>query len=935
MTPERWQQIKAILEDALETPLQERSAFLDQACSDDLEMRKELDSLLKSDEQVRSGFLQSAIPPITLTRGSRVGEYEVRTLLGSGGMGEVYRARDTRLDRDVAIKVLPAYLSSDRDRLRRFEQEAQATAAVNHPNILSVFQFGSYQGAPYLVTELLEGETLRELIRRGPIAQRKVIDLAIQIAQGLAAAHGKGIVHRDLKPENLFLTKDGRIKILDFGLAKLIGLEPRADTQGAADTEPGMILGTVNYMAPEQVRGQAADNRSDIFAFGVIIYEMLSGKRAFQRQTPADTMSAILKEDPPLLPEALAPALSRIVRRCLEKNPDQRFQSASDLGFALEAITTMSDTSSAQLVNKPRRPWSIAVGGLLVVAGLLAAVLWLRKSAPSDQGVSQVKFSVALPSNDSIGEYVGSSVALSRDGTKLAYVVNHGTERSIFIRPLNQLEGTSVAGTERGSAPFFSPDGEWLGFAADGKLKKVAVKGGQPQTLCDVAVMPGATWGPDDTIVYSPNFNVGLFAISARGGKPQRLTTPKSGEFHFLPDFLPGGKEVLFTIWNGTSSSLDESRTAVLSLDTGKVRVILEGGWSARYAPSHLLYIEGESLLSVPFDWEQLRVTGRPEEIARGIWKNLYVGVAYLATANNGTFAYISGGAGGPQRSLVWVNRTGERQVISRARHPYSAPRLSPDGRHIALWIMHDIVANIWNYDPARDTFARLTFFGDDHTVAWSPNGKQVAFESSRNGPHQLFVVSAEGGDPVQVTSGNSEHYLCDWSPDGRRLAYVDWNSERGADLWTLDLDSKVTSPVANTRFMEKQGTFSPDGHWIAFTSDEAGQYQIYVQAFPGPGPKRQVSSGGGEEPAWSRSGKELFYRLGGQVFVVPMEEKNGAMNSGRPKLLFQGLFNYTITFSRTYDVGPDGRLLMVAEPEGPLAPRQIDVIVNGRRTPE
>ena len=935
MTPERWQQIKAVLEKALEKPPEQRSVFLDQACSNDIDMRKEIDSLLKSDEEIRSGFLSSAIPPITLTRGSKLGEYEVRTLVGSGGMGEVYRARDTRLGRDVAIKVLPGYVSTDRDRLRRFEQEAQATAALSHPNILSVYQFGNYEGAPYLVTELLDGETLREVIRRGPIAQRKAIDIGMQIAHGLAAAHSKGIVHRDLKPENLFVTKDGRIKILDFGLAKLIGPEPHNDSLGATETEPGLILGTASYMAPEQVRGQAADNRSDIFAFGAILYEMLSGTRAFRGQTPADTMSAILKEDPPLLPEALAPALPRIIRRCLEKNPEQRFQSASDMGFALESVTTMNGTSTPQVVKKQYRPWKIAVAGLLVFAGLLAAVLWLRKAAPSDRNVSQVRFSVGLPANDSLGEYVGSSVALSKDGTKLAYVVNHGTERSIFIRPLNKLEGASVPGTERGSAPFFSPDGEWLGFAAEGKLKKVAVGGGQPQTLCDVAVMPGATWGPDDTIVYSPNFNVGLFAISGRGGKPRRLTTPKNGEFHFLPDFLPGGKEVLFTIWNGTSSGLDESKTAVLSLDTGKIRVIMEGGWSAKYGPGSLLYIRGDSLLSVPFDWEHARATGSPEEVATGIWKNLYVGVAYLATASNGTFAYVPGGASGPQRSLVWVNRAGERQIISSAHHPYSAPRLSPDGQRIAMWVMHDIVANIWTYDLVRDTFGRLTFFGDDHTVAWSPNGKQVAFESSRNGPHQLFVLSVDGGEPVQVTSGNTEHYLCDWSPDGRRLAYVDWNLESGADLWTIDLDSKESRPIANSGFSEKQGTFSPDGHWIAFTSNEAGQNEVYVQAFPGPGPKRQVSSGGGEEPAWSHSGKELFYRLGGQVFTVLMDEKNGKISSGRPKRLFQGLFNYTITFSRTYDVGPDGRLLMVAEPEGQYAPRELDVVVNARTLSE
>ena len=508
--------------------------------------------------------------------------------------------------------------------------------------------------------------------------------------------------------------------------------------------------------------------------------------------------------------------------------------------------------------------------------------------------------------------------------------MNHGTERSIFIRPLDQLEGTSVAGTERGSAPFFSPDGEWLGFAADGKLKKVAVKGGQPQTLCDVAVMPGATWGPDDTIVYSPNFNVGLFAISGRGGNPRRLTTPNHGDIDFLPDFVPGSKEVLFTIWNGTGSSLDESKIALLSLETGKVRVIMEGGWSARYAPGHLLYIQGESLLSVPFDWEHLRATGRPQEVARGIWKNLYVGVAYLATADRRYLGVCVGRSKRPPK----IARLGESHRrttgYSSARDPYSADDRPRIKRHIALWVMHDIVANIWTYDPARDTFGRLTFFGDDHTVAWSPDGRQVAFESSRNGPHQLFVVSAEGGDPLQVTSGNSEHYLCDWSPDGRRLTYVDWNLEKGADLWTVDLDSKATSPVANSKFMEKQGTFSPDGHWIAFTSDEAGQSQIYVQPFPGPGPKRQSFKRRRRRARLVSLRQRTLLPTGRQNFVVPMEEKNGGMNSGRPKLLFQGLFNYTITFSRSYDIGPDGRLLMVAEPEGPLAPRQIDVIVNG-----
>jgi eukaryotic-like serine/threonine-protein kinase len=964
MTPERWQQIKEVLREALELAPERRPAFLGRACSSDPVLRQEVESLLSSSDEARSSFLRSsAVRVTTLPRGTKLGEYEVQTLLGSGGMGQVYRARDLRLGRNVAIKVLPSFLASDPDRLRRFEREARTVAALNHPNILAVFQMGTHEGAPYMVTELLEGETVREETRRGLLPQRKSLAYAVQVAHGLAAAHDKGVVHRDLKPENLFVTSDGRIKILDFGLARLVQrLTPGPSTQdtpspvphgrrvdeGVEDadaatasidpealTEPGVVMGTVGYMSPEQVRGEKADHRADIFSFGAILYEMLSAKRAFEGPSSADTMSAILNQDPPALSQIAPqtpPALQRIVNRCLEKRPERRFQSASDLGFALETLPGTAELPPAAAPHWALRSWVLAAGSVLAVAALLAFIFLLRPLPSPIQLHAPVRFSISLPGDDSIGEYLGPSVAFSPNGKQLAYVGNHGAERAIYVRSLDSFESVKVAETEGGSGPFFSPDGEWVGFIADGKLKKVPVSGGHAQALSDVAVAAGATWGPDDTIVYTPNFNVGLFAISARGGKPHRLTTPDTnhGEFHLLPEFLPDGRRVVFTIWTG--GSFDQSRIAVLSLDTGKWRDVFEGGWEARYAPGQLVYVRGSTLLAVPFDWKRLRVVGPSAALVEGIWRNLYAGAAHFAVSGEGSLAYVPGTGSAPKRSLVWVSRSGERRVITGARNSYTAPRLSPDERRVAMWSVTDVVANIWIYDLARDTFIRLTFGADDHTVVWSPDGKLVAFESSRSGPHhQLYVQPADGtGTATQITRGEGDHYVCDWSPDGHHLAYVEWSLESGADLWAIDLSRQgQPRPIARTPFVEKQAAFSPNGRWIAFVSDESGQNEVYVQPFPGPGPKRQISNDGGEEPAWSRSGRELFYRRGGRMMAVTVHESSGELTADRPKLLFEGLFDYTICFSRTYDVAADGRFLMVAEPEKDYAARQINLVLD------
>ena len=962
MTPERWQRIKDVLQEVLELAPERRSAFLDKACAGDQVLRQEVESLVSSSDEARASFLRSsAVRVTTLPRGTKLGEYEVQTLLGSGGMGQVYRARDLRLGRNVAIKVLPSFLASDPDRLRRFEREAQTVAGLNHPNILAVFQMGTHEGAPYMVTELLEGETVREETTRGLLPQRKSLAYAVQIAHGLAAAHDKGVVHRDLKPENVFVTSDGRVKILDFGLARLVQrLTPDPSTQdgaslvpdggrasdGMADgdvltasidpealTEPGVVMGTVGYMSPEQVRGEKADHRADIFSFGAILYEMLTAKRAFEGRTSVDTMSAILNQDPPGLSQMTPntpPAVQRIVNRCLEKRPQRRFQSASDLAFALEAISESAELPAVAAPHRALRSWVLAVGSVLAAAAFLAAVYLLRHWPSSTQPHPPLRFSISLPGDDSIGEYLGPSVAFSPDGRRLAYVGNHGAERSIYVRSLDSFESVQVADTQGGSGPFFSPDGEWIGFIADSKLKKVPVGGGHAQVLCDVAFTGGASWGPDDTIVYTPNFNVGLFAISASGGKPHRLTATDThqGEFHLLPEFLPDGREALFTVWNG--GSFDHSRIAILSLNTGKWRVVFDGGWSARYAPGQLVYVRANTLQAVPCDWNRFRLVGPSATLVEGVWINLYTGAAHFAVSHEGSLAYVPGTGSAPKRSLVWVNRSGDRRVITGTSNPYTTPRLAPDERRVAMCSAAD-VANIWVFDLARDTFTRLTFGADDHTVAWSPDGKLVAFESSRSGTHQVYVQPADGtGSATQITTGRDEHYLCDWSPDGRHLAYVEWNLESGADLWTIDVSGHgQPQPIARTPFVEKQAAFSPNGRWIAFVSNESGQNEVYVQPFPGPGPKRQISNDGGEEPAWSRSGRELFYRRGGRMMAVMVRESNRELTADRPKLLFEGLFNYTLAFGRTYDVAADGRFLMVAEPEKDYAARQINIVLD------
>ncbi len=876
---------------------------------------------------------------MALTAGVRLGPYEIVSPLGAGGMGEVYKAHDTRLGRTVAIKVLPDQLSGHPDLRRRFEREARVISSLNHPHICVLYDVGHETGTDYLVMEYLEGETVAERLLRGPLPLDQALRISVEVADALDKAHRQGIIHCDLKPGNVMLTRDGA-KLLDFGIARLW----RPPDPAAARTAEGrttalhtraLLLGTLQYMAPEQFDGKEPDPRADIFAFGCLLYEMVTGRPAFAGANSMEVVAAIARAGPAPVAtiDGKAPAaLDRVLQQCLAKDADERWQSARDLRKELQWIQQFP-AAAVPTGSASRRSsvWILAILSAVLAVGLVISV-WRRGMPSAGVPQSLVRFSIVLPGDQSLDESIGYSVALSPDGTRLAYVASRGSEQSIYIRSLDSLESVRLPGTARASSPFFSPDGEWIGFEAAGKLVKVPVSGGSPQVLCDVLFPAGATWGRDDTIVFTPLFTAGLFAIPARGGKPRRLTTPDSAQgeaAHLWPDFLPDGKHVLFTIWNG-STNWDQSRIALLSLDTGKWQILLEGGSFARYDPGgRLLYLRGDTLFAAPFDLKNLRVTGRPVQVVQGVLKELGTGAAYFSVSQAGTLAYTPGTPRTPARSLVTVDRTGKSRPIASARRAYNSPRVSPNGRRVAVWL-EDATPNIWIHDSALGTLTRASFGADDHTPVWSPDGQRLAFESSRTGPHQVFEQPADGtGDATQLTTGQYDHYLCDWSSDGQHLIYVEWHPQTGADLWTLQLGGNTPPrPFLKSPFNEKQAAFSPNGRWLAYVSDESGQNEVYVQPFPGPGAKQQVSAGGGEEPAWSHSGRELFYRIGGRMMAVNTRE-GGDFSLDRPRRLFEGLFYYTAAPSRTYDVSPDGQFVMVGEPELEYATRQINVVLN------
>ncbi|MFN2482223.1 MAG: protein kinase [Pyrinomonadaceae bacterium] len=883
--------------------------------------------------------------------GTRLGRYEVRSQIGEGWMGEVYLARDPKIGRDVAIKVLPAHFSADAERLARFEQEACAAGALNHPNIMSVLDVGQQDGSPYVVSELLEGETLREKLSGAPPPQRKALDYALQIARGLAAAHERGIVHRDLKPENIFITADGRAKILDFGLAKLT----QADAGGAqteiptrrVDTNPGAVMGTAGYMAPEQVRGQKVDHRADIFSFGCILYEMVAGRRAFRGESALDTLSAILKEDPPDLSESnrtVSPALERLVLHCLEKSPAARFHSASDLAFALEALSgsTISAQDATTALALPttrakwraRLPWLVAGLASLVAALALAYALLRRAPEPEARAV---RFTIVLP--ESRDQQIGPPF-VSPDGRRIVFRLNSaGGKDTLWVRPLDSTDAQPLAGTEDGSQPFWSPDSRAVAFfTPGGGLKKVEMSGGPAQTLAaDVSAASGGSWSRDGVIIFSRRSGTGgLYRLPATGGEAVAVTVPDAARKetnHVWPYFLPDGRHFLF-LARGTPR--ENNAIYVGSLDSKETKRLVSVDSSMAYAPqSYLLYVRENTLMAHPFDADALEMTGEAFPVAREVAANQSNARGMFSVSGDGVLAYRSGSVINNQ--LAWFDRSGKRlETLSSLAARSFTPRLSPDEKRVAIDRVDPQTpgnTDIWLLDLARGSSTRFTFeAADEGTPVWSPDGGSVAYYSARDGSTAIYRKPAGGaGEGEALINSPGGKLLNGWSPDGRFILYQHYSPQTNWDLWVLPLEGeRKPAPLLQTNFVEIQGRFSPDGKWIAYTSNESGEWQVYVRSFPEAGGKLMVSTGGGGQPQWRGDGRELFYLAPDRnLMAVDVKADSATFEAGVPRPLFELRYVGGFPGGGGYDATLDGKRFLVNTPTQEERPRPITVVLN------
>jgi eukaryotic-like serine/threonine-protein kinase len=869
---------------------------------------------------------------MALPLGSRLGPYEIVGPLGAGGMGEVYRARDGRLHRDVAVKILPDLFASDPDRLARFEREAQVLAALNHPHIAQIYGIeDSRAGEPgfnrALVMELVEGETLADRIVRGPIPVDEATAIAKQIADGLAAAHEQGIIHRDLKPANIRITPSGVVKVLDFGLAKLADAGPARPGHYDASMSPtltspvlatgiGMLLGTAVYMAPEQARGRAADKRADVWAFGCVLYEMLTARRAFDGDGVTETLASVLMKEPDwtALPAGVPRHVERVLRRCLRKDPRQRLQDLGDARLELdESPTDAPAHAAAPTVVKGGPAWIPWV--LVAVLFMALPAVWWATKTPS-VSAPLVKFSVVPPADQRFAD--GLLATISPDGQAMVLALSQPGKNQLFVRRVDELEARPIAGAD-GTMPFFSPDGRSIGFNARGSMYRVALAGGSALKLADLYWGVG-TWGPDDTIVYNTSYSSGLWRVSANGGAPEKLTDPNTatGELgHWSPQFLPGGRSILFTNFK---TPADTSTLAVYSLDTRKITEVTKNGFFGRYAASgHLLFARSSILMAVPFNLEQLQTTGAPMQVLEGIATEPSDGVAQYSVASNGNLAYVAQAMLKRPLQLTAISDKGLLVPASQTRGPYNNPSVSPDGRRIAFE-RHDPEADIWFLDVARDTFTRVSYSaGGEIQPVWTPDSRRIIFAHEEPVFHLYWRGADESGPPERLLDGPEDQVPSSVTPDGKFLIFTQGSPSTRGDIWMLPLaGERKPQLLIRTPFDERLAAVSADGKWLAFESNETGRSEIYVQSFPDGGQRTQVSTGGGRTARWSRSSNTLYYRAGDRIMAVTLTAAPETTVS-KPVLQFEA------PIYGGFDVAPGGRFFsVVRDPTEPPTPAHV-----------
>jgi serine/threonine-protein kinase len=893
---------------------------------------------------------------MTRQAGTNLGSYEILSLLGIGGMGEVYRARDTKLGRDIALKILPASFTNDPERVARFRREAQVLASLNHPHIAQIHGMEEENGTQFLMLELVDGESLDKRIARGTIPVDETLTIAKQIADALESAHEKGIIHRDLKPANIALTKDGQVKVLDFGLAKAV------ETSGSAPFDPmnsptvtspammtgvGVILGTAAYMAPEQAKGRSADKRSDVWAFGCVVYEMLTAKPAFEGEGVSDTLASVLRDEPDwtALPADLPVSIRALIDRCLTKDRAKRVADISTAQFVLNELTTGADprgitaaTQDPSLASRRRR---FASRLMTVIAGsvLGGSAVWLAARSTVPPHVVRLLImppaGVALTVNGS-----DRDLAITPDGSRVVYVGANGS--TLFVRSLDQLDATRLVGPSTPRGLFTSPDGQWVGFF-DGisVLKRVAITGGPAVTVTTLDGTPrGATWIPGDSIIFATsNTTVGLEQVPAFGGEPKPLTRPNHdrGEAdHVWPEALPGGRAVLFTI-TATSGGLDAASIAVLDLRTGAQTVLIRGGTHAHYVSSgHLVYGAAGMLRAVGFDLARLAIIGAPVPVVDHVASTI-LGSVDAVVAMDGTLAYLPGALAGGLRTLTWVDRQGRETPTGAPPRGYVYPRLSPDGS-VAAIELNDVDTDVWLWQVARAAMlTRVTFEPSfDGYPVWTPDGRRLIFSSDRAGNRNIFRQPADRSGAVeQLTESHNIQNATSITPDGARLVFTETSAETAEDVMALRLNgSRQIEPLVKTPFSERNGEVSPDGRLLAYEANDSGSFEIYVRPLPDVNSARwQVSTSGGSRPLWSRTGQELFFIAPDGALMRAVVPRDASWSATAPTRLFEGKY-FTGAGTggfpgRTYDISHDGQqfLMINSGASASTAPPNIVVV--------
>jgi serine/threonine protein kinase len=943
MTIDRWQHIETLYHEMLARPVHEREAALVTACAGDASLHAEVQSLLDQ-PQSAAGFLATpaleiaahycspAHSPLT---GRRLGVFELQGLLGVGGMGDVYRARDTKLRREVAVKILPRAFQDDRDRLVRFEQEAQVLASLNHPHIGAIYGLEEAGDTRCIVMELIEGETLQSRIKKGPMPVGEAVTIAQQIAEALEAAHEKGVIHRDLKPGNVIITSDGRVKVLDFGLAKVMepigapsDLSQPPTPAIPAMTQAGMILGTAGYMSPEQARGQAIDKRTDIWAFGCVLYEMLTGRAAFPGDTPSDTIAAILERQPEwaALPAHTPAGIRQLLRRCLDKDLKRRLHDIADARIEIDDVQNgTQDGLTAQAPAGHR--WPLAWMSTLAFVALIAAgtIVWALRPAPT---APEARLEINTPPSRD------SSLAISPDGMKIVFAARSEGQSRLWLRTLDSPEAHPLPGTERASSPFWSSDGRSVGFFLDDarQLKRIDIAEGSVQTLASAPAPRGGAWSKDGTIIFATNPGNPIFRI-ARGGElvaVTRFESTQQGE-QSTPQFLPDGRHFLFFV-----TGSPEARGVHLGqLDGLETKRLFDADAPAVYTTGHLIFIREGKLLAQAFDPDRLELKGDPFPIAEHVARGTGV-----SASDAGVIAYRTPSADSGQRQLVRVDRSGreiERVVYQDAAA--QGPSLSRNGLRVAVFRMLDGNMDIWTYETGRRIWERITFDpGDDIFPLWSPDGTRMVYGSNRNGGRMNLYrkpVSAPTASEELLLSTSQPKFPMDWSADGRFVLYDSLDPKRGMDIWALPLegDGKPFA-VVQTNFNERLAQFSPDGKWIAYESDKTGRFEIYIQPFQGPGGDSRVSIDGGAQVRWNPSGKELFYvAADDRLMAVPIRFSSidKTVEAGTPMALFAtNVGGAAINTNRQqYAVAPDGQSFVLNSAVEEAGESHITVILN------